>query len=138
MEEQIEHGLELEFGGPFSMATAEQLRQVFKSLVASATDESETQQPAIPKVKKKQPLQKVSDIAVRSAMEIADQDLEKAEAEFQQRESELQEAGSFVPNPEQVAQAIANLRNVIQTNNDSDVTFKLNIVDQFDGQILGG
>ena len=93
-------------GGPFPPGTLDHLR----GLLAALHEKAEV----LPEIGRKQELARISDVVVRSALELCDEDMAEAEAAFQLDEAVIQTTGGTMPQQSRkIAEALAGLRSVV-------------------------
>ena len=86
-------------GGPFPFGTIDHLR----GLLAALHEKAESP----PEIGRKQELDRISDVVVRSALELCDEDMAEAEAAFRLEEAAIQTTGGVIPEQSQkVAEAL--------------------------------
>lgn len=105
-------------GGPFLSGTFDHLRGLLAALHETAGSS--------PKIGIKEELDRISDVVVRSAMELCDEDMAKAEAAFQLEEAAIQTTCGVMPEQSQkIAEALASLRSVVEAAKCDGIRFVL-------------
>ena len=105
-------------GGPFPPGTFDHLRGLLVALHEKAE--------ALPEIGRKQELDRISDVVVRSALELCDEDMAEAEAAFQLEEAAIQTTGGMMPEQSQkVADALDGLRCVVEAAQCDGIRFVL-------------
>lgn len=105
-------------GGPFPPGTLDHLR----GLLAALHEKAES----LPEIGRKQELARISDVVVRSALELCDEDMAEAEAAFQLEEAAIQTSGRMMPEQSlKIAEALAGLRSVVEAAKCDGIRFVL-------------
>ena len=105
-------------GGPFPFGTIDHLR----GLLAALHEKAESP----PEIGRKQELDRISDVVVRSALELCDEDMAEAEAAFQLEEAVIQTTGGvMLEQSQKVAEALDGLRSVVEAAKCDGIRFVL-------------